>query len=95
MSDSNSQAHTHLLGGKVTIIPKIKEELELDWDQGIIAAAFDGPEGIGIHVCNPTDGRVATALALDGVQLHADTIKLLQGLHQVQLAVLKQSMELF
>ena len=93
MSDKTSQES--YIGTPVRLTKNVKAELELDWDEGIIASVFDTDTGLGIHVVNAETGAVTRGFGLEGVELLPETIKNLQTLHKVQQRALAQMVEMF
>ena len=79
-NSSTHNPHQHLIGAVVTFTnPEVKEELQIDWDTGVIVTAFDTPRGVGIYVANTETGEIAEGVTLDGVKLGPDAIQLLKN----------------
>jgi len=96
MSDSSTNDPFALyLGAKVTLRPDVKERIEADWDDGIIASAFVTAQGLGIHVVNPEDGSVTPAITLDGVVLPPETLAVLLTTHKMTQMALAQVAAMF
>ena len=95
VSNETSAPHAYLVGAKVIILPEIKSELGLDWEDGIVVSCFDSERGVGLHVCNPETGAVTSAITLDAVKLHPDTVKILIATGNMVSQALKQVRDLF
>ncbi len=92
---SDNKTAEGYLGTPVRLTKEVQEELELDWEEGIIASTFPTDTGLGIHVVNPETGAVSRGFGFEGVKLLPETIEGLRTLHKMQQAAMAQVAGMF
>jgi hypothetical protein len=95
MSDNNNSSTAGYSGLPVRFADGVQETLDLDWDNGIIAAAVSTERGIGIHVTNPETGVVTPAIGLESIVLPPEAIATLRTMYKVQKQAIEQVAEMF